>query len=212
MASKKLVRIKPYDKRRGHLLRTYRVGGKFYEGKKGWYEIEASVAEVLAEVKQSTDPHAPNGFDICTRAEAERIDEEEAQEEGKRSASSPNKFTAREDVEAKVKANRARQEKAKAQEAARAARATEEEAELAELEAEEIAAEKAAQVQADVAAVAKAEEAAQADEAEKAAKARALDKAAEEEAAAVERAAVTEKAPEPASTEGKGEQEPDPFG
>lgn len=72
-----LVRLKPYDPRRGCVLRrfTYR-GIKFHE-ERGWYRVDKEVAEYLRGVRQVPgDKHAPLAFDVCTEAEAQALDAE----------------------------------------------------------------------------------------------------------------------------------------
>jgi len=73
-----LVRLKPHDPRRGHVLRrfTYR-GIKFHE-ERGWYRVEKKVAEYLRTVRQTaSDEHSPSAFDVCTAEEAQELDSKE---------------------------------------------------------------------------------------------------------------------------------------
>jgi len=72
-----LVRLKPHDPRRGHVLRrfTYR-GIKFHE-ERGWYRVDKAVADYLRGVRQTaSDEHAPLAFDVCTPDEAKALDAE----------------------------------------------------------------------------------------------------------------------------------------
>ena len=76
-----LVRLKPHDPRRGHLLRrfTYR-GIKFHE-ERGWYRVEKAVGDYLRTVRQTaSDEHAPLAFDVCTSEEAKGLDSKEKEE------------------------------------------------------------------------------------------------------------------------------------
>jgi hypothetical protein len=73
----KLVRIKPYNKRRGHVLRRLTFRGYRYDAAQGWYEVSDSLANELKKLKQTSDKYADPAFDVCTRAEAKAIQEEE---------------------------------------------------------------------------------------------------------------------------------------
>ena len=42
-----LVRLKPYDPRRGHVLRRYTYAGIKFQEERGWYRVERPVAEYL---------------------------------------------------------------------------------------------------------------------------------------------------------------------
>ena len=76
-----LVRLKPHDPRRGHKLRRYTYRGIKFQEERGWYRVEADVADYLRAVRQKAhDPHAPLAFDVCTEAEAKAIDERELEE------------------------------------------------------------------------------------------------------------------------------------
>ena len=73
-----LVRLKPHDPRRGHVLRrfTYR-GIKFHE-ERGWYRVDKPVADYLRTVRQvASDGHSPLAFYVCTDAEARDLDTRE---------------------------------------------------------------------------------------------------------------------------------------
>jgi hypothetical protein len=75
-----LVRLKPYDKRRRHVMRVYVHGpsSKKFEERKGWYKVDSELAEYLAEIPQiEGDEDAPRAFDVATPAEAAKIDERE---------------------------------------------------------------------------------------------------------------------------------------
>jgi len=78
-----LVRLKPFDQRRGHVLRSYTAfGQRFLEGK-GWYNVDDSAADYLAKVKQPPTGNyqaedAPFAFDVCTTEQAAALDEAEA--------------------------------------------------------------------------------------------------------------------------------------
>jgi hypothetical protein len=75
-----LVRLKPYDKRRRHVMRIYVHGptSKKFEERKGWYKVDPELAAYLAEIPQiEGDEDAPRAFDVATPAEAAKIDERE---------------------------------------------------------------------------------------------------------------------------------------
>ena len=76
-----LVRLKPFDPRRGYVLRrfTYR-GIKFHE-ERGWYRVEPGVAAYLKDVRQvAGDPRAPLAFDVMPESEARALEEREETE------------------------------------------------------------------------------------------------------------------------------------
>jgi hypothetical protein len=76
----KLVRLKPYDKRRRHVMKVYVHGptGKKFEERKGWYKVDVELARYLGGVQEiEGDEYAPLAFDICTQEEAKRIDDTE---------------------------------------------------------------------------------------------------------------------------------------
>jgi len=73
-----LVRLKPHDPRRGHLLRRYTYRGIKFQEERGWYRVEKSVADYLRDVRQTPgDEHAPLAFDVCTPEEAQALDAQE---------------------------------------------------------------------------------------------------------------------------------------
>jgi len=70
-----LVRLKPFDPRRGHVLRRYTYRGIKLHEERGWYRLEKPVAEYLRTVRQQpADPHSPLAFDICSEEEAKAVD------------------------------------------------------------------------------------------------------------------------------------------
>ena len=89
-----LVRLKPYNPRRGLVLRrfTYR-GIKFHE-ERGWYRVDAEVAEYLRTVRQvHGDEHSPLAFDVHTEDEAQVIEDEESRPATRKKASDPVQAT-----------------------------------------------------------------------------------------------------------------------
>lgn len=51
-----LVRLKPYDPRRGHVLRRFTYAGIKFQEERGWYRVERPVAEYLRAVATLTSP------------------------------------------------------------------------------------------------------------------------------------------------------------
>jgi hypothetical protein len=74
-----LVRLKPYDPRRGHVLRRFTYRGIKFHDERGWYRVDKEIAEYLRGVRQvQGDKHSPLAFDVCTEAEARALDERAA--------------------------------------------------------------------------------------------------------------------------------------
>lgn len=85
-----LVRIKPYNKRRGHLVRRYvytdrRSGIRYrFEESRGWYRVPLKIGKALSKIhSKSEDQDSPLAFDVKTEEEAQQVDasEEIAREE-----------------------------------------------------------------------------------------------------------------------------------
>ena len=73
-----LVRLKPYDPRRGYVLRRFTFRGIKFHEERGWYRVDKDVADYLRSVRQvASDKHAPLAFDVCTEAEAQALDAEQ---------------------------------------------------------------------------------------------------------------------------------------
>ncbi len=85
----KLVRLYPYDKKRGHVLRTYldpELGLKFV-GKRGWYEVSEEVAEAIEDVRQKhsgvgAQRSGPAFMIADNNKAAKKMDKELAEEKG----------------------------------------------------------------------------------------------------------------------------------
>lgn len=76
-----LVRLKPHDARRGHVLRRYTYLGIKFHQERGWYRVDKDVAEYLRGVRQvAADEYAPLAFDVCTDEEAKALDSKEETE------------------------------------------------------------------------------------------------------------------------------------
>lgn len=68
-----LVRIKPYSKKRGNLVRVFTLRGtKFKEGD-GWYKVNPQMASYLRNVTIDGDPDSREVFDVCTEDQAKDI-------------------------------------------------------------------------------------------------------------------------------------------
>jgi len=93
----KLVRLKPLDAKKGHVIRRYTVFSTTFEEHKGWYRVSNEVAAYLTTVRQvPNDEDTPLAFDVCTQEEAERIDQAEKKKaEARARAAEPNAVTAR---------------------------------------------------------------------------------------------------------------------
>lgn len=73
-----LVRLKPYDPRRGHVLRRFTYAGIKIHEERGWYRVSKDVAEYLRGVHQIPgESYAPLAFDVCTDDEAKALDTRE---------------------------------------------------------------------------------------------------------------------------------------
>ena len=82
-----LVRLKPYDPRRGHVLRRYTYRGIKFHEERGWYRVDKAVADYLREVRQvPADEYAPLAFDVCTDAEAKSLDAKDKEASATRKA------------------------------------------------------------------------------------------------------------------------------
>jgi hypothetical protein len=96
-----LVRLKPFDPRRGHVLRRYTYAGIKFHGERGWYRVEKRVADYLRTVRQQlADPHSPPAFDVCSEEEAKAM-EAKAMEAKERDAAAERK-TAADDIKLSV--------------------------------------------------------------------------------------------------------------
>ncbi len=76
-----LVRLKPYNKKKGNVLRRYTYRGIRFQESRGWYRVTHEVADYLQKVHQiSSDEDSPLAFDVCTEDDAKAIDKREAQD------------------------------------------------------------------------------------------------------------------------------------
>lgn len=84
----RLIRLKPINRKQGHVMRTYMVRSIKFQEEKGWYPVtDQSLLDYLRTVRQvHTDPLSPLAFDICTPEEALALDRAEEEEPERRSA------------------------------------------------------------------------------------------------------------------------------
>lgn len=76
-----LVRLKPYDPRRGFVLRRFTYAGIKFHEERGWYRVHKAVADYLRSVHESPESDfTPLAFDVCTDDEAKAIDAREESE------------------------------------------------------------------------------------------------------------------------------------
>ena len=109
-----MVRLKPYNPKRGYKLRRYHVYGQRFDEDRGWYRIRETIqiidpntkdiktinlADYLREVRQNQhDEDARFAFDVCTVEEAAAIDRREdaaLQKQERARPSNPNDLTTR---------------------------------------------------------------------------------------------------------------------
>lgn len=75
----KYVRLKRRDPKHGIVLKQYVYRGIRFLETGGWYVVDNEVAEYLETVRQrSSDSSSPAAFDVCTEAEARKIDDQES--------------------------------------------------------------------------------------------------------------------------------------
>ena len=71
----KLVRLKPFDPKRGHVIRRYTAFSIRFEEARGWYKVADEVAAYLGTVHQVPgDEDSPLAFDVCSEEEAQRLE------------------------------------------------------------------------------------------------------------------------------------------
>ena len=74
----KYVRLKRRDPKHGIVLRQFVYRGIRFLETGGWYVVHDEVTEYLKGVRQkASDPRSPEAFDVCTEAEARKIEEQE---------------------------------------------------------------------------------------------------------------------------------------
>jgi hypothetical protein len=90
-----LVRLKPFDPRRGHVLRRFTYAGVKIHEERGWHRVSNQVADYLRGVRQvNGDEYSPLAFDVCTDEEAKALDaREEVETKVRRSATDEVRLT-----------------------------------------------------------------------------------------------------------------------
>ena len=88
----KLVRLKPHDPKKGHVIRRYTAFGVRFDEARGWYKVSDEVAGYLATVHQRPgDEDSPAAFDVCTDDEAKVMEAAEKKKAEERArAAEPN--------------------------------------------------------------------------------------------------------------------------
>lgn len=88
----KLVRVKPYDPKKGHVIRRYTAFSIRFEEARGWYKVADEMAAYLATVHQVPgDEDSPLAFDVCSEEEAQRLETAEKKKAEERArAAEPN--------------------------------------------------------------------------------------------------------------------------
>lgn len=90
----KVIRLKPFNPRKGLKLRTYTYKGTAYKSEAGWYEVPDTIAAYLSTVHQEeNNPESPPAFDVCaTRADAMALETAEKRAEAMRAeAANPHR-------------------------------------------------------------------------------------------------------------------------
>jgi len=76
-----LVRLKPFNKKKGHVLRRYTYRGIRFQESRGWTRVRQEIADYLGKVHQIPgDVDSPLAFDVHSATEAKAIDEQEAKD------------------------------------------------------------------------------------------------------------------------------------
>jgi len=76
-----LVRLKPHNKKKGHVLRRYTYRGIRFQESRGWTRVRKDIADYLATVHQIPgDEDSPLAFDVHSESEAKAIDKKEAED------------------------------------------------------------------------------------------------------------------------------------
>lgn len=82
-----LVRLKPFDPRRGQTLRRYTFRGIRFRAEGGWHRVDLVIAEHLRGVQSRVgDPQAPLAFDVCSEEDARLLEKKEQLEQSTRRA------------------------------------------------------------------------------------------------------------------------------
>ena len=97
----KLVRVKPFDPKKGNVIRRYTAFGIRFEEARGWYKVADEVAAYLSTVHQRpADEDSPLAFDVCSEEEAQRVEAAEKKKAEERARAAEPNVTAPYDVTA----------------------------------------------------------------------------------------------------------------
>jgi hypothetical protein len=93
----KLVRLKPFDLKKGHVIRRLTTFSTTFEESRGWYRVDDEMAGYLKTIHQvPNDEDTPLAFDVCTEEEAQAIEAAEKKKAEERArAAAPNVATPR---------------------------------------------------------------------------------------------------------------------
>ena len=88
----RLVRLRPFDPKKGHTIRRYTTFSTTFEETRGWYRVADEIAAYLATVHQVPhDEDSPLAFDVCTEEEAQQLElVEKKKAEARARAAAPN--------------------------------------------------------------------------------------------------------------------------
>jgi hypothetical protein len=91
----KLVRLKPLDAKKGHLIQRFTAFSTTFEEKKGWYRVSDEMASYLSTVHQvPNDEDTPLAFDVFSEEEARQLEVAEKKKAEERArAAEPNVAT-----------------------------------------------------------------------------------------------------------------------
>jgi hypothetical protein len=75
----RLVRIKPFDPKKGQLVKRFTVAGMNYREEQGWYPCrDEKIANALKSMHPEGDESRPLIFDVCTVEEARELERRES--------------------------------------------------------------------------------------------------------------------------------------
>lgn len=130
------VRIKPYNPRKGYVLRRVTVEGQRFDEDR-WYEVGAEFAARLEKLRQKDHkPESPPAFDVVTREQADEMDARRRRE-AERSAATATKVTSTRDLPRSRSMRAATEEEPPRRRAAKEEPEADENAEPAEEETED---------------------------------------------------------------------------
>lgn len=76
-----LIRLKPFNRKKGHVLRRYTYRGLRFQESRGWTRVRQDIADYLEKVHQIPgDEDSPLAFDVHSESEAKAVDKKEAED------------------------------------------------------------------------------------------------------------------------------------